>query len=420
MTDSIMAFVDYLRKEELTDDTDFLREAAEFICQKLIDAEAEEVIGAERYERTPERQTYRNGTRERSLETRVGELDLKIPKLRKGSYLPSLLTPRKRSEKALLAVVQEAYIQGVSTRRMAELAKALGLQGIDKSKVSRICKELDEMVAQFRERPLQDKYPYIWLDAVVLNVRENHRVVKLSLGIGIGVDEHGERHILGFDLGAGESEAFWLDFLRSLKQRGLKETMLVISDAHSGLKAAIARALSGTAWQRCTVHFRRNVLAQVSHKDKKQVANAIKLIFEQPDQQSSKMYLEHLAKLIQPRWPKVAQMLFDAEEDILAYKTFPKKHHRSIHSVNPLERLNREVRRRTRVVGVFPNRESVFRLVGTLLMDIDEDWRGSRCYMAEKGIQKLLTPDFEEPSRQDFSLVNELLELEAQNSIYTT
>jgi len=420
MTDSIMTFVDYLRKEELTDDTDFLREAAEFICQKLIDAEAEEVIGAERYERTPERQTYRNGMRERSLETRVGELDLKIPKMRKGSYLPSLLKPRKRSEEALLAVVQEAYIQGVSTRRMDELAKALGLQGIDKSKVSRICKELDEMVAQFRGRPLQDKYPYIWLDAIVLNVRENHRVVKLSLGIGIGVDEHGERHILGFDLGAGESEAFWLGFLRSLKQRGLKETMLVISDAHSGLKTAIAQALSGTSWQRCSVHFMRNVLAQVSHRDKKQVANAIKLIFEQPDQQSSKKYLEHLAKLMQQRWPKVTQMLLGAEEDILAYKTFPKKHHRSIHSVNPLERINREIRRRTRVVGVFPNRESVFRLVGTLLMAMDEDWRGGRRYMAEDGIQKLLTPDFEEPSRRDFSLVNELLELEAQNSIYTT
>jgi len=420
MTDSIMAFVDYLRKEELTGDIDFLREAAEFLYQKLIDAEAEEMIGAKRYERTSERQTYRNGTRERSLETRVGELDLKIPKMRKGSYLPSLLTPRKRSEEALLAVVQEAYIQGVSTRRMDELAKALGLQGIDKSKVSRICKELDEMVTEFRGRPLQDKYPYIWLDAIVLNVRENHRVVKLSLGIGIGVDECGERHILGFDLGAGESEAFWLDFLRSLKQRGLKETMLVISDAHSGLKAAIARALSGTTWQRCTVHFMRNVLAQVSHKDKKQVANAIKLIFEQPDQQSSKVYLKYLADLMQSRWPKVDQMLLEAEEDILAYKTFPKKHHRSIHSVNPLERINREIRRRTRVVGVFPNRESVFRLVGTLLMDMDEDWRGSRRYLAEKGIQMLLTPDLEEFSKQDFSLVNELLELEAQNSIYTT
>lgn len=420
MTNSIIPLIDYLGKEGLTEDIDFLREAAEFLCQKLIDAEAEEVIGAKPYERTPDRQTYRNGTRERRLETRVGELDLKIPKLRKGSYLPSLLEPRKRSEEALLAVVQEAYIQGVSTRRMDEIAKALGLQGIDKSKVSRICKELDEMVRGFRERPLQDKYPYIWLDAIVLNVRENHRVVKLSLGIAIGVDSQGERHILGFDLGAGESEAFWLDFLRSLKQRGMKETMLVISDAHSGLKAAIGQAFSGSAWQRCSVHFMRNVLAQVSHKDKRQVAEAVKLIFEQPNQKTSKVYLEHLANLMQPRWPKVAQMLLDAEEDILAYKTFPKKHHRSIHSVNPLERMNREIRRRTRVVGVFPNRESVFRLVGTLLMDMDEDWRGSRRYMAKKGIQKLLTPDPEEDSRQDFNLVNELLELEAQNSIYTT
>jgi len=196
--------------------------------------------------------------------------------------------------------------------------------------------------------------------------------------------------------------------------------MLVISDAHSGLKAVIARALSGTIWQRCTVHFMRNVLAQVSHKDKKQVAEAIKLIFEQPDQQSSKVYLKYLAELMQSRWPKIAQMLLEAEDDILAYKTFPKEHHRSIHSVNPLERLNREIRRRTRVVGVFPDRESVFRLVGTLLMDMDENWRGSRRYMAEDGIQKLLKPEFEEPSGRDFNLVNELLDLEAQNSIYTT
>lgn len=420
MTDSIMAFIDYLHKEGLTEDIDFLREASGFMYQQLIDLEAEEVIGAGRYERTPERQTHRNGTRERQLETRVGEINVKIPKLRQGSYFPSILEPRKRSEEALLAVVQEAYILGVSTRKMDKLIKAMGLTGIDKSKVSRICKELDAMVAKFRERRLQSNYPYIWLDAVVLNVRENHRVVKLSLGIAIGVDEQGERHILGFDLGAGESEAFWLDFLRSLKQRGLDETKLVISDAHSGLKAAIAQAFSGGTWQRCSVHFMRNVLAQVSHRDKKQVAEAVKLIFDQPDQASAKSFLERLAQLMESRWPKVSQMLLAAEDDILAYKTFPKKHHRSIHSVNPLERLNLEIRRRTRVVGVFPNRASVFRLVGTLLMDTDENWRGGRRYMAQDGMNKLLKPDLEVPSGQSFELVDELLELEAQNAIYTT
>lgn len=420
MTDTIMAFIDYLRKEGLTEDIDFLREASGFMYQQLIDLEAEEVIGARRYERTPERQTHRNGTRERQLETRVGDITVKIPKLRQGSYFPSMLEPRKRSEEALLSVVQEAYILGVSTRKMDKLIKTMGLQGIDKSKVSRICKDLDEMVAQFRERRLQSSYPYIWLDAIVLNVRENHRVVKLSLGIAVGVDEQGERHILGFDIGAGESEAFWLDFLRSLRQRGLEWSKLVISDAHSGLKSAIGQALSGSTWQRCSVHFMRNVLAQVSHKDKKQVAEAIKLVFDQPDQASAKAFLERLAQVMKSRWPKVSRMLLEAEDDILAYKTFPEKHHRSIHSINPLERLNREIRRRTRVVGVFPNRASVFRLVGTLLMDVDENWRGGRRYMAQESMNKLLNPELEEPSEQSFELVDELLELEAQNAIYTT
>jgi transposase-like protein len=420
MTDSIITFINYLRKKDLVEDVDFLKKASEFMYQKLIDLEAEEVIGAGRYERTPKRQTYRNGTRERQLETRVGKITVKIPKLRRGSYFPSILEPRKRSEEALLAVIQEAYILGVSTRRMDELVQRMGLEGIDKSKVSRICKELDEMVDQFRERKLQTHYPYIWLDAIVLNVRENHRVVKLSLGIAVGVDEQGERHILGLDLGAGESEVFWLEFLRSLKQRGLEESMLVISDAHSGLKAAIAQAFSGGTWQRCSVHFMRNVLAQVSHKDKKQVADAIKLIFDQPDQASAKVFLKKLAELMESRWPKVSRMLLEAKEDILAYKTFPSVHHRSIHSVNPLERLNREIRRRTRLVGVFPNRASVFRLVGTLLMEIDEDWRGGRRYMAQEGMNKLLNPILEDPSEQSFELVDELLELEAQNAIYTT
>ncbi len=415
-----MAFIDYLRKEGLTKDIDFLREASGFMYQQLIDLETEEVIGARRYERTPERQTHRNGIRERQLETRVGDITVKIPKLRQGSYFPSMLEPRKRSEEALLSVVQEAYILGVSTRKMDQLIKTMGLHGIDKSKVSRICKDLDEMVAQFRERRLQSNYPYIWLDAIALNVRENHRVVKLSLGIAVGFDEQGERHILGLDMGAGESEAFWLDFLRSLRQRGLEWSKLVISDAHNGLKSAIGQAFSGGTWQRCSVHFMRNVLAQVSHKDKKQVAEAIKLVFDQPDQASAKAFLERLAQVMKSRWPKVSRMLLEAEDDILAYKNFPEKHHRSIHSVNPLERLNRGIRRRTRVVGVFPNRASVFRLVGTLLMDVDENWRGGRRYMAQESMNQLLNPNLEEPSKQSFELVDELLELEVQNAIYTT
>jgi putative transposase len=288
MTDQIMTLIDELRKAGLHEDLEFCKKAAEYLAQQAIELEAEEVIGAKKYERTEARTNQRNGTRKRTLEMRVGEIELEIPKLRKGTYFPSILERRNMIEDALLTVVQEAYVQGISTRRMERLFKAFGLPGIDKSKVSRICKELNEMVQQFRERPLQACYPYIWLDAIALKVRENHRVVSLSMAIAIGVDQQGDRHIVGFELGAGESEAFWLDFLRSIKKRGLEEAKLVTSDAHSGLVSALTQALSGAAWQRCTVHFMRNVLAQISHKDKKQVANALKLIFEQPDHRQRK------------------------------------------------------------------------------------------------------------------------------------
>jgi transposase-like protein len=421
MTDNIMTLIDYLRKVGLQEDLDFCREAAQYFGQKIIDIEAEEVIGAQRYERAETRTNQRNGTRDRILETRVGELELKIPKLRKGSFFPSILERRSRTEEALLTVVQEAYVQGISTRKMQKLFKAFGLPGIDKSKVSRICKELNEMVKQFRERQLQACYPYIWLDAIVLKVRENHRVVSLSLAIAIGVDKQGERHILGFELGAGESEAFWTDFLRSLRERGLTNAKLVTSDAHGGLVPSLSRVFSGAAWQRCTVHFMRNVLGQISHKDKKKVAEALKLIFHQPDYRSAQMYLERLASAMQKRWPKAAEMLLDAREDILVYKTFPEEHHRSIHSVNPLERLNREIRRRERVVGVFPDRASVYRLIGTQLMNVDEDWRSGRRYMAKKGIDKLFDSELEKnTNKNDFILENSMINLEAQNSIYTT
>ena len=419
MTDNIMTLIDYLRKVGLQEDLNFCKKAAEYFGQQVIDLEAEEVIGAKKYERTTTRKNQRNGSRKRTLETRVGEIDLEIPKLRKGSYFPSILEPRNRMEEALLTVVQEAYVQGISTRKIKKLFKAFGLPGIDKSKVSRICKELNEMVQAFRERPLQASYPYIWLDAIVLKVRENHRVVNLSLAIAIGVDQQGERHIVGFELGAGESEAFWLEFLRSIKARGLEEVKLVISDAHSGLVSALSQALSGAAWQRCTVHFMRNVLSQIAHKDKKQVADALKLIFEQPDHQTAQIYLEHLAAAMQTRWPKAVNMLLEAKEDILVYKTFPEEHHRSIHSVNPLERLNREIRRRTRVVGVFPDRSSVYRLVGTLLMNTDEDWRAGRRYMGKEGVEKIFKR-FLEKENKGFTLDEAIINLEAQNAIYTT
>jgi putative transposase len=419
MTDNIMTLIDELRKSGLHENLEFCKKAAEYLAQQAIELEAEEVIGAKKYERSETRTNQRNGTRKRTLETRVGEIELEIPKLRKGTYFPSILERRNMIEDALLTVVQEAYVQGIATRKMEKLFKALGLPGIDKSKVSRICKELNEMVQQFRERPLQACYPYIWLDAIALKVRENHRVVNLSMAIAIGVDRQGERHIVGFELGAGESEAFWLDFLRSIKRRGLEEAKLVTSDAHSGLVSALTQALSGAAWQRCTVHFMRNVLAQIAHKDKKQIADALKLIFEQPDHQNALSYLEEIAARMQSRWPKAAEMLLEAKEDILVYKTFPEEHHRSIHSVNPLERLNREIRRRTRVVGVFPDRSSVYRLVGTLLVNTDEDWRAGRNYMGKEGVEKIFKR-FLERKNKEFILDDALISLEAQNAIYTT
>ena len=394
MTEVTIALKEYLYNLGMEKDADFLRQGVELLSQLLMEAEVEQQIGAKKHERTEERSNYRNGTRKRSWETRVGEIELAIPKLRKGSYYPSLLEPRRPAEKALLAVVQEAYLKGVSTRKVDDLLKALGLTGIDKSKVSRICKELDQAVEQFRQRKLQESYPYVWLDALYLKVRQNHRVVSLALVIAVGVDEQGERHLLGFDLGGSEEEAFWLAFLRSLLKRGLKRVQLVISDAHEGLKNAISQVFTGASWQRCRVHFMRNLLARIPHKDKKSVADAVRLIFDQPSRQSAVDQLRLLADKMNPIYPKAAALLLDAEPDILAYKSFPNEHWRRLHSTNLVERLNREVKRRTKVVGVFPDQPAVFRLVGTLLMEIDDDWRATqRKYFSLESIQLLSDPD---------------------------
>ena len=394
MTDPTIALKEYLYNIGMNEDADFLRQGVEVLSQLLMEAEVEQQVGAKKHERSEKRNNYRNGTRKRSWETRVGEIELAIPKLRKGSYYPSLLEPRRPAEKALLAVVQEAYLKGVSTRKVDDLLKALGLTGIDKSKVSRICKELDQAVEEFRQRQLQESYPYVWLDALYLKVRQNHRVVSLALVIAVGVDELGERHLLGFDLGGSEEQAFWLAFLRSLVQRGLKSVQLVISDAHEGLKKAISQVFTGASWQRCRVHFMRNLLARIPHKDKKAVADAVRLIFDQPSHQSAEDQLHQLVEKMNPIYPKAAMLLLDAEPDILAYKTFPNEHWRRIHSTNMLERLNREVKRRTKVVGVFPDQPSVIRLVGTLLMEIDDDWRAiQRRYFSLESMQLLIDPD---------------------------
>ena len=393
MTEPIVALEEYLRNVGLEVDGDFLRRGIALLTRMLMEMEVSQQIGAERYQRAEERQAYRNGYRERPWETRVGEIPLRIPKLRSGSYFPSFLEPRRRAERALLAVIQTAYVEGVSTRKVDDLVRALGLTGIDKSKVSRVCKELDEGVEEFRNRPLEADYPYLWLDALYLKVRQNHRIVNMAVVIAIGVRESGEREILAVDVGASEDEAFWKAFLRRLVSRGLKGVKLVISDAHEGLKGAVAAVLAGTAWQRCRVHFMRNVLTHVRKADNSMVAAAIRTIFAQPDQEAARQQLAEVVAVMKPRWPKAAEVLANGEEEVLTYMTFPVEHWTRIYSTNPLERLNREVKRRTNVVSIFPDTGSVLRLVGSILIEAHDEWQAGRRYFSLDSMRRLQEPD---------------------------
>jgi putative transposase len=394
MTDPTMTLMALLRKHNVTLDSDFLQEAVRTMMQMLIELEAEQQIGAGPYERSADRQTYRNGYRPRQWETRVGDIPLQIPKLREGSYFPSLLEPRKRSEQALLSVIQQAYVLGVSTRKVDDLVQALGLGGVDKSKVSRICRELDGVVQEFRQRPLTGAYPYIWLDALFLKVRQHQRVVSMAVVIAVGVNQDGERALLGFDVGAGEDEAFWLAFLRSLVQRGLTGVQLVISDAHEGLKAAVCAVFAQTSWQRCRVHFMRNILAYIPKADKAMVAAAVRTVFAQPGRDAAGQQLRYVAETLAPHWPKAAQILLDAEEDVLAFMAFPQPHWTRIYSTNTLERLNKEVKRRTNVVEIFPDVPSVIRLVGALLVEADDEWQVHRRYFSKESMHQLYEPNF--------------------------
>lgn len=389
MTNLSIAFEELLRKSGVRD-ADFLREAVEVLCQALIELEVSRKVGAERYERTNQRRTYRNGYRAREWETRVGPVHLRIPKLREGSYFPSLLEPRRRAEKALVAVVQEAYVHGVSTRKVDELVQALGLGGISKSEVSRLCAELDEHVEAFRNRPLVGRYPYLWLDAKYVKVRENGRVISMALVLATAVNEKGEREVLGFDVGHSEDGAFWTAFLRQLVSRGLQGVLLVTSDAHEGLKEAIRTVLVGTTWQRCRVHFMRNLLAYVPKSAQQMVAALVRTIFAQPDKASAHAQLATVAANLAGRFPKVAGLLAEAEEDVLAYMDFPAEHRRQLHSTNPLERLNREIGRRTDVVGIFPNAAALLRLAGAVLQEQHDEWTAAtRRYFSQESMSKL-------------------------------
>jgi len=387
MADLRMALKELLDKYQ--ENGDALREGLRLLAEALMELEVKEKTGAERYERSPFRKTHRNGYRLRRWDTRVGTIRLRIPKLRKGTYFPSFLEPRKRAERALLSVVQEAYVQGVSTRKVDELVKSLGLEGISKSEVSRVCQKLDEAMEEFRNRPLSSEYPYVWLDAKVVKVREDGRVVSMAVVVAIGVRATGEREVLGFDVGACESHAFWVRFLRGLVRRGLRGVKLVISDAHEGLKRAIEQVLTGASWQRCRVHFMRDLLSDVPKGSREEVAAWVRTIFSQPDQEAARKQLEVVTRFLEGRFPQVAESLREAEEEILSYMTFPRSHWKRIHSTNPLERVLREVGRRCDVVGIFPNRKAALRLVGAVLEEQQDEWEVGRRYFSPASMEAL-------------------------------
>jgi putative transposase len=408
------ALLDLLAQLKLTDVSDRIRTATESLYQQLIDAEATAFIGAAPFERTEARTTQRNGSRPRVLTTTAGDLNLTIPKLRQGSFFPALLERRRRVDQALYAVVMEAYLHGVSTRKVDELVKALGADtGISKSEVSRICEDLDREVGQFRDRDLSTTgYPYVFLDATYCKARVGHRVVSQAVVVAFGVAADGRREVLGFDVGDSENEVFWTEFLRSLKTRGLGGVKLVISDAHTGLKKGVGVVFQGASWQRCRVHFMRNVLAVVPRAGQEMVASIIRTIFAQPDAEHVNAQFDEVARMLTNSHPKVAQMLHDARPDLLAFAAFPPKHWRQIWSTNPMERVNKEIKRRTDVVGVFPNPAALLRLAGAVLIEQHDEWAaGDRRYLSEASMATLHTMDA--PDKDTIEAVITLPELTA-------
>jgi transposase-like protein len=362
---------------EKSSDADLLREMIGFTAQRLMELEVEGKTGAAYGEKSAERLAQRNGYRDRLWETRAGSVELRIPKLRKGSYFPAFLEPRRLAEKALTAVVQEAYVHGVSTRSVDDLVKAMGMTGISKSQVSRLCEEIDEKVKAFLNRPLEGDWPYLWIDATYLKVRQSGRIVSVAVIIAVGVNSDGRREVLGMAIGPSEAEPFWTEFLRTLARRGLRGVKLVISDAHEGIKAAVAKVFHAS-WQRCRVHFMRNVLAHAGRQGRRVVSAFIGTAFVQEDAEAASKQWRAVADQLRPKVPKLATLMDEAEADVLAFMTFPKDHRPKIHSINPLERLNGEIKRRTDVVGIFPNEDAITRLVGALLLEQNDEWAVQR------------------------------------------
>ena len=386
MTDDKIALRALLEKAS---DATFLREMIGFAAERLMALETEALCGAAPGERSADRLNQRNGYRDRNWQTRAGTVELRIPKLRRGSYFPSFLEPRRMAEKALTAVIQEAYIQGISTRSVDELVKALGLEGISKSQVSRLCGDIDERVQSFLQRPIEGDWPYVWLDATYVKARRDHHIVSVAVIVAVGVNTDGRREVLGMTIGHSEAEPFWMEFLRSLTRRGLRGVKLVISDAHEGLKAAITKVL-GATWQRCRVHFMRNALAYAGKSQRRIVSAWIGTAFAQDDATSARKQWREVADQARPRLPKLAALMDEAEADVLAYMGFPAQHRAKLHSTNSLERLNGEIKRRSDVVGIFPNEAAVERLIGALLLEQHEEWSVQRArYMTLETIAPL-------------------------------
>jgi putative transposase len=385
-----MDAVGWLRKHLDDADPDLLRSMVKSFADQLMSAEASALCNAGYGEVTASRVNSRNGYRSRDFDTRAGTIELAIPKLRTGSYFPDwLIEPRRRAERALVAVVAQCYVEGVSTRRVDDVVRSMGIDGISKSQVSELAKSLDETVGAFRHRPLDaGPYTYVWVDALTQKVREGGRIVNVAVVVATGVNADGHREILGLDLITTEDGAGWTAFLRGLVARGLSGVALVVSDAHSGLVDAIASVLPGASWQRCRVHFVRNVLTRVPKATQSMVATLIRSIFEQPDHEQVLAQHARVVEQLTERFGDAAAMLTEAQADILAFSTFPKEHWRQIWSNNPQERLNKEIRRRTDVVGIFPNRAAVMRLVGAVLAEQHDEWAVARRYMGVESMAK--------------------------------
>jgi transposase-like protein len=380
-----MALIELIEKGS---DADLIRDMLAFAAERLMNLEVEALTGAPAGVRSPDRLTHRNGYRERAWDTRAGRIDLAIPKLRKGSYFPAFLEPRRTAEKALTAVIQEAYVHGISTRSVDDLVKAMGASGISKSQVSRLCEEIDERVNAFLARPIEGEWPYLWIDATYLKTREAGRIVSTAVILAVGVNSDGRREVLGIATGASEAEPFWTAFLRSLADRGLRGVKLVIADDHKGLRAAASRVFHASH-QRCRVHWMRNAMAHLAPKQRPAVVAMLKTIFAQDTAEAAREQWASVADALRERCPRLVELMDRSREEVLVYMSFPREHWGQIASTNPLERLNGEIKRRADVVGIFPNDRAVIRLVGALMLEQNDEWAVSRRYMSLESLSPL-------------------------------